>query len=184
MSAAVYQPREGSVAWKVIEFLTTNPEETLTADDASVKFDVSAKAVHSSLGPAVRAGVLTRTEDPDSGDLVYRRGNGVPAIEPRPTPDAVGMAIAGQLPHTRGNGYLDTAAIAIEKNVPLAPKCGGRQTDWAGLLQRMEPGDSCALPLRVRSSISKVINAEKVAERGQYHVRKLDAQTIRLWRTQ
>lgn len=164
MNAAAYQPREGSVAWKVIEFLTTNPEESLTADDASAKFDVSAKAVHSSLGPAVRAGVLTRTEDPDSGDLVYRRGNGVPANEPTPTPDAVGVAIAGPLPHRRGDGYLDTAAIQIEKNVPLAPKCGGRQ---AAAAQRAFEGERDAVRRAQASTATDPDQAKAPAKGGK-----------------
>lgn len=184
MKAAVYQPREGSIAWRVIRFLAANPDESLTADDAGIKFECSTSAVHSSLGPAVLAGVLTRTEDLASGELVYRLGKGRPAVEPKPTPDAVAVAIAGPLPRRRGDSYVDTAGIQIDKGVPLVSKRGGQQTDWAGLLQRMEPGDSCALPLRVRSSLSKIIHVEQVAQRGRYQVRKVDGQTLRLWRTQ
>lgn len=184
MKPAAYQPREGSIAWRVIGFLTANPDESLTADDAGIKFECSSSAVHTSLGPAVLAGVLTRTEDPGSGELVYRRGNGAPARDAKPAPDAVGVALTAPLPHRRGDSYVDTAAIEIDKGVPLVSKCGGQQTDWAGLLQRMEPGDSCALPLRVRSSLSKVIHVEHVARPRRYQIRKVDGQTLRLWRTQ
>lgn len=184
MKPAAYQPREGSIAWRVIRFLAANPDESLTADDAGIKFECASSAVHTSLGPAVLAGVLTRTEDLGSGELVYRLGKGAPAREAKPAPDAVGVALTAPLPHRRGASYVDTAAIEIDKGVPLLSKRAGQQTDWAGLLQRMEPGDSCALPLRVRSSLSKVVHVVQSRTPGRYQVRKIDGQTLRLWRTQ
>ena len=71
---AAYTPREGSVPWKVIEFLTTNTDEFLTADCVAAKFDVSRNHVHTLLAPAVEAGTLRRDKDMRTGELCYRLG--------------------------------------------------------------------------------------------------------------
>lgn len=75
-----YAPQQGSVAWKVIEFLTTNPEEELNRDDIAAKFDAAPLSVHTLLRPSVEAGLLKRVELED--ELVYRLGTGTPEIKP------------------------------------------------------------------------------------------------------
>lgn len=182
---STYAPYKGSVAWKVIEFLTTNPEEALSAEDVSVKFDTHAKNVHTMLGQAVVTGALTRSEDLTSGELLYRLGAGVSSIPPAPGghPTLAVLGAALTVPTGRLREALDTVAIQIDKGIPLASKSTTRSTDWAALLKRMEPGDSCALPLRVRSSLSKIINIERGRSTARYEVRKVTQDTLRLWRT-
>ena len=72
-----YTPQQGSVAWKVIEFFTTNQQEELTLADLESKFDKAASQFHSLLGAAVEAGVLKRSTNGDE-ELVYSFGSGHP----------------------------------------------------------------------------------------------------------
>lgn len=91
-----YAPQQGSVAWKVIEFLTTNPDEELTRDDIAAKFDCTSGNVHSLLRQSVDAGLLLRVETDD--ELVYRLGKGSPVIKPNKAANPSLRAPAGAWP--------------------------------------------------------------------------------------
>lgn len=57
---AVYTPRKGSVASKVIAFFKANPGEELTSNDVAVKYCIEHHSVHKALLPAVEAGQLVK----------------------------------------------------------------------------------------------------------------------------
>ena len=67
-----YTPNNGSLAQKVLAFFAANPEETLTAHDISLKFDVNHAGVHTRLDRIVAEGQLIRATD-DDGDPIYYR---------------------------------------------------------------------------------------------------------------
>lgn len=48
------------MAFRVLEFLCANPDESLSAADVAVKFDCTRNNVHTLLAPAVSAGSLIR----------------------------------------------------------------------------------------------------------------------------
>ena len=77
-----YTPREGSAPYKVIAFLTANPDEQLDADLISAKCDCDRRSVHTLLSSAVQAGLLQRSEEPTTGELVYTLGTGTPLKSP------------------------------------------------------------------------------------------------------
>lgn len=58
--ADTYTPRPGSIAWRVIDFLTRNPDEELTRGDIATKFDCVGSSLDSLLSTAVRCGALKR----------------------------------------------------------------------------------------------------------------------------
>lgn len=176
-----YVPEPGSVAFKVIEFFTTNPEEQLSAGDIAAKFDKPARNVHSLLARAIEAGLLTRKEDPSEGELVYVLGKGHPSVRPNlaahPTLPPRAKASSRQRPPV-----LDVRDIPIRKGVPLPPKFKSQSTDWHSLLSRLEVGDSFEVGKAYRSTLTKV--ASDLSKDGRaFQVRAIDAASIGCWRT-
>lgn len=181
-----YLPMKGSLPWKVIEFLTTNPGETLTVDDISVKFDVPVRGLPILLTAAVDAGYLVRAEDPEEAEMVYRLGAGHPAIKARPSihPSLgpMGAALFGGGKKTRQRICIDTSKVQIESGVPIPEHAGNGRTNWSALFDRMELRDSVELPLSARGSIQKCVNGYAKATKKMFTIRRIDDEKLRLWR--
>jgi hypothetical protein len=192
-----YRPQQGSVAWRVIEFFATNPEERLTPDDIAAKFDVPSKQVHSILGLAVESGALQRIADDDEDELVYRLGKGVPAIVPNPAahPTLKGAGIANAITPKpepvllirRGQKELaeiDLSACKVEDGVPIPPKktretLGKRLVRMIAVLQ---PGQSILFPEIVSRNINAALSELKKQQPDQLYTRRVEGTGMRVWR--
>lgn len=73
MSTAQPLMSEGSVPWKVIQFLDSNPDEQLDAEIIAVKYGCPRSKVHTLLGEAVQSGSLARSTDVETGEVVYSK---------------------------------------------------------------------------------------------------------------
>lgn len=187
-----YTPQEGSTAWKVIEFLTTNPGEALSPADVEVKFNKPRSQVHSILASAIDTGVLMREEDLKDGELLYKIGKGHPDIKSNPgrnpTLGTSGGAIhPDAAPRQQRRAppiVIDAAAVPLEDDVPLPPVATGRRpTDWPALFSRMKPGQSVRLPSRVKATLGKAISAYHRDNQGaELATRLVDDEHLRLWR--
>lgn len=183
-----YAPEQGSTAWKVIEFLTTNPDEALSPSDVEAKFGKPRSQVHSILAKAISSGVLVRDEDIGSGDLLYKLGTGHPAVQASPGrhPSLAGSSgKAASSPRARRyHVVLDTAALSIDQGVPLPEKQAARRpTDWPSLFARMQPGDSVLLPRQVRATLGKAVSHHHRENDGvELATRVVDDDHIRLWK--
>ena len=184
-SYPIYQPQEGSIAWKVIEFLTTNPEESLTKHDVAAKFDKPASNIHTLLRPAVDAGVLKRETDAD-GELAYCLGSGTPHITANPArhptlrPDTLMAGVKlGKLPRDIA---IDLTAIALLDDVPFPGRAGAAKLDWTVLFNRMRVGQSVVLPKRHRAILMKAVTRWKVDGKGEFTLRKISDTQVGLWR--
>jgi hypothetical protein len=190
---SAYTPQEGSIAWKVIEFFTTNPDEALTTDQMSIRFDTPAKQFHSLLGQSVETGLLKRTTNDDT-DMEYSLGTGSPHIKasrarnPSPRPDALlagsslGLKQTGKpaVKPAAVTSALDLAAIALVDDVPMP---AARQAfDWSVLFKRMKVKQSCVLPISVRSTLLKACTDAKKAGIGTFTIRKINDGELGLWR--
>ena len=188
MKPRSYTPMPGSVAYKVIEFLTTHPDEELSRQDISVKFDKPGAQVHSLLSDAVAAGVLKRGETADDSEIVYRLGTGVPSIKPNkggnPTVRLDALVAGGQLGKKRRLPPPDLTAVPLRDDIPMPAGSGFGKPDWGVLLRRMSVGQSADLARRCRSSITKEISAWKKEGKGRFVVAAIDESTIRIWRTE
>ncbi len=203
MSSTTYTPREGSVAWQVLQFLQANPGEQLDADLIAAKYGCVRANVHTLLGSAVRAGLLVRSQDQASTELVYRLGNGaaLPPEKPTGSPfhawlerkgqdSAEGRPQRGSPPPTipapaaakRAPSVpfrIDVRTVPIDKGVPMP---GRRQpVDWTPLLGRLDVGDSFLLPDAGKSAIGTAMKAFKDSTGKVLTSRKVDG-GIRVWR--
>jgi hypothetical protein len=70
-------------------------------------------------------------------------------------------------------------AIEIEKGIPV-PALGKGNTSLLAVMRSMEVGESFVLPLSKRSSVGP--NAYRCVG-AKFSTRKIDAETIRVWRT-
>ena len=185
--ANTYEPKRGTLPYKVIEFLTSNPEEALTKEDIGIKFDVPPNQVHSKLGLAVELGAIVLMEDLGSGELAYRLGKGLPSIIPspgrHPTLKPQAHAPFGTLPSQRAKPFrMDLASIQIDDDVPLPPRGNARLLEWSTLFARMQVGQSFLVPLAARSPVNSAITRQHKAGSERYELRKL-ADGLRIWRT-
>lgn len=181
-----YVPQQGSVAWKVIEFLTTNPEEELSKDDIAAKFDATANNVHTLLRQSVEAGLLNRTEVED--ELVYRLGNGTPLIKPNKAGNpSLGKGGATWPSNPAGKRRKlrelpDLDGIQIEQGVDK-PTPQLLSVKWNALFDRMKPGkDSFRLPIEHKYSVGKAASNYKRDGHGELTIRQISETEIRVWR--
>ena len=182
---AAYTPREGSVPWKVIEFLTTNTDEFLTADCVAAKFDAPRNRVHTLLALAVEAGTLRRDEDMGAGELCYRLGNGHPLVTARPARHPTLWpgrdAAVDAAPARRPRFWVDVATVEIRSDVPPKDLTRPRQVDWPALLGRMAVGDSFELPVAAAGSLRKAVGTAHKGGTCRFKV-SADADVVRCWR--
>jgi hypothetical protein len=198
-----YRPQPGSVAYKVIEYLTTNPDEELSSSEVGAKFDTSPKQVHSLLGTAVSEGVLVRAKDEDD-EVVYRLGTPIDLIKPNPGAQPSLKAssansrttVSGAFPGWKAPSPakarakpepidIDLDAVAVESDVPIPTGriAGSLVKDkLTGLLTRMEPGQSAKLPKRLAASVGKARTELHKSTQREYAIRTVDEQSIRVWR--
>jgi len=179
-----YIPQQGSVAWKVIEFLTTNPEEELSKDDIAAKFDASANSVHTLLRPSVEAGLLKRTEVED--ELVYRLGNGTPLIKPNkagnPSLGKGGSLWPGEAPSKRRHSMPDLDSIQLEEGVDK-PTPQLLSAKWNAKFDSMRPGkDSFRLPIEHKYAVGKAASNYKRDGHGELSIKQISETEIRVWR--
>lgn len=179
-----YNPMKGSLPWKVIEFLTTNPGETLSIDDISVKFDAPVRGLPSQLTPAVESGALVRLEDPEEDEMVYRLGKGHPEIKPRPSihPTLGPLGTAPAEKKRRLHVFIDTSKIEIKSGVPIPPGAGNGRTNWTALFDRMNKDDCAELPLSSRASIQKCVSEYSKTTGKAFTIRRINDETLGLWR--
>ena len=177
--SATYTPREGSVAWKVIQFLQANPDEQLDADLISAKCDCDRRNVHTLLGPAVQAELLVRKADGEDGELVYTVGKGRKSAEGR-AHQQLSQQSAAPAKARSAPFWIDATTVKIEKDIPL-PGRGTRAIDWSPLLDRLEVGDSFQLPAAAKSSVGTAMKAFKDSTGKVLASRKVDG-GIRVWR--
>ena len=187
LQPTAYRPQPDSLAAMVIGFFTNNPGEHLTVDDIADKFTRTRGNIHTLLLGAREAGLIARGRNAD-GEYIYmpcqtaRAGApktaGPALLEARPL-----VAKAAAAPRRKASAALpDLATVKIDKHVPL-PVARGQQTDWGALLARMEPADSCQLPLAARNTLPRAINQLHKAGAAKYTLRTdPDSQTLRVWR--
>lgn len=72
-----YNPREGSLADRVLAFFTQQPDEELSIEDIVPKFDAKVQSVKMCLKPSVQAGLI-RWGQNEHGSWVYTAG---PALQ-------------------------------------------------------------------------------------------------------
>lgn len=184
MSAA-YTPRTGSVADRVIEFLSANRDEALSAADIAVKFDATRNNVHTLMAQAVAAGLVTRAEDPADSELVYRIGNGR-ADSPAPAPATTFGAhqpFPAKARRTPVRVNLDLAAITLQDDVPPPDQAAATmRSQFMALLAGMKPGQSFAVPVSCRATVSKVATTLKKSGSGRWQVAAESNEHVRCWR--
>jgi hypothetical protein len=185
-----YTPQAGSVAYRVIEFFTTNPDEELSTDNLEAKFGKPAAQFHSILATALTAGVLQRKTN-DDDELVYSLGKGTtqvvanPGRHPNLRPDALlaGANLGRKKTINRISvNMLDFDKIELRDNVPLPDKHGNAVEKFTGLLTRMAVGQSCELPIAAKTTLSKVVTQHHAEDKGKFTIRKISDETIGLWR--
>lgn len=179
-----YSPHRHSFAARAIEFFTTNPDEELTTIDLAIKFDRPAKQVHSLLAYAVDSGALKRTTN-DEDEIVYRLGTGAPEISAAPHKHPTllsGVPIPPKRAVSAADVTIDLQSIQLRDDVPVPlPKRARR--DWDSLLQRMEVGQSCELPIVLRGAVNAAVTKLKRKGGGsEFALRQTSADVFGLWR--
>lgn len=186
-----YTPRSDSLAGRMCAFFQRNPDEELSLDDITDKFDAGRNNIHTQLGLSVEAGLLTRDRNAD-GDYIYKPGPNIGKADGVDM-DAVharrGAAPAFPFgaPQRRrisapATDLPDPLAVAIEDGVPL-PNARIKR-DWTPLLKRLQPNQSAQLPIAARHTLALAITQAKKDRLGQFTLRSDEqAQTVRVWRT-
>lgn len=184
-----YTPTSHSLPGRMIAFFRANPDEELTLEDITEKFDCVTASIHTLLGTARSADMLARDKNKE-GDWIYKRGPSLaaePAAEAPPLTRAF-REVAAQMraPAAAPAVEVDPLTVPLETGVPLAGPVRGRvKQDWSQLLTRMEPGHSCVLPKIKRGLVTKAVKEHQAAHPARYAIRmQADKATIRVWRTE
>lgn len=188
--SATYTPRSDSLPARVIAFFQRNPDEELSLEDITDKFDTTRGNIHTNLGLAVDADMLVRDRNVD-GDYIYKAGKKLPkptgvdmdAVHHRPPP----AGPQGPWPARKGTretvALPDPQAVEIRDDVPLP----GRKpkADWMPLLKRLvKAGQSAQLPMAAKHTLSQAVTQARKDKLGEYTIRvDKAAQTVSVWRT-
>lgn len=191
MSAPTYTPRADSMPARVIAFFQRNPDEELSLEDITEKFDATRGNIHTNLGLAVDAGVLLRTRNVD-GDYIYKAGPKLPkptgvdmdAVHHRPPPAGQqGPWPTRKAAREPAVDLPDPQDVAIEDDVPI-PALRTKKRDWLPLLKRLKVNQSASLPLVAQYMLGVAITQAHKDKLGTFTTRRdLQAKTIRVWRT-
>ena len=199
LTTRTYCPRTGSVPARIIAYFQNNLSAKLTQAEIIAKFDLNTSNVSPTLQAAIEAGFIARSsgyysagddidEAPDYGSVSQTDAT---IAQARTTPlNAFGAPIkpqASPLPSkatTPAKQALpDPKTLKIEDDVPLTIG-RGMPTDWkAGLLDRMAVGQSAALPIAAKATLSKAVTHSHKTTDRQFATRKTSTTELRVWRT-
>lgn len=180
-----YVPRADSVAARCIAFFQANPDEELTLEDITDKFDATRGNIHTLLAPAREAGLLGRYQNND-GDYIYKAGAKIGKADGIDMDAAHGRSPFGT-PQRRcvaapAFELPDPLEVPIEDGIPIPTARTKR--DWSPLLKRLQPKQSAVLPLAARHTLSQAITQAKKDKLGNFTLRADEkSQTVRVWRT-
>lgn len=168
-----YQPRANSLPGKVLDFLSRNPDEELTADDITEKFGGSRNNVHTLMRPALDARLVRR--EPDVlGELRYRAG---------PNLDKSGKS--GKTPAKVFITQKEVDALQVETGaaIPLVSSNRG-QSKWDTLLKKLTANDqSIQIPAEWNTGLSAHVSKLNQQQTGfKYIVRMVSDTHARIWR--
>lgn len=184
-----YPPRADSMPARVIAFFQRNPDEELSLEDITEKFDATRGNIHTNLGLAVDAGMLVRDRNAD-GDYIYKAGKKLPkatgvdmdAVHHRPPPAGQQGPWPTRKPASKPVDLPDPLDVAIEDDVPI-PATRTKKRDWLPLLKRLKVNQSASLPLAAQHMLGVAITQAHKEKLGTFTTRRdQQAQTIRVWR--
>lgn len=134
----LYEPQAGSVPAQVVGFLRHNPDEHLTLEDITVKFNVGTANIHTLLARALEADLLKRSKNTDS-DWVYSAG---PALRPVKDKDMSEPPKSQRAPAKNTRGEIDPAALVIcDDPLPAGRASPGAKYVSGVLRDEAGPGD-------------------------------------------
>ncbi len=132
-----YEPQAGSVPAQVIGFLRHNPDEHLTLEDITVKFNAGTANIHTLLARALDAELLKRSKNTDS-DWVYSAG---PALRPVKDKDMSEPPKSQRAPAKNTRGEIDPAALVICDD-PLPAGRASPGAKYVPLFVKLKPGQA------------------------------------------
>lgn len=163
---------------RVLDWFAKNPDESLTAADISRKFSIDIRLVPEALIPAVAGGQLRLNTHGDYSvgpKLSTQAAEATPQPrKPRATPTP--RPAAGPLP--------PASSLKVESGIPIpdTAKPGGRRSQYADIFERMQVGDSFAIPT---ASAARAIGIAKQwgKRRNAKFSMRTDGTESRIWRT-
>lgn len=186
-----YVPRPDSLPARLIAFFGRNPDESLSLEDITEKFDVSRGHIHTMLALAKDAGMLELSKDED-GAYVYTAGKNLsqPYAEACASIENAQAEWAAKdprkvvTPGTPRTPLPNASTIVIEDNVPIPNIRGNLDTDYTPALAKLKPKQSFVLPVAAKYALIKQIVTLHKAKQSRYTVRvDKTTQQVRVWRT-
>jgi hypothetical protein len=169
------------VAWKVVDFLESNPSEELTRHDIAEKFDIDPVQVDDVVRTVVNSGHIVR-ELNDESVSVWRLNFSKRGI---PKPFAISLAEAkkARRANRKPPVAIDFSALVIEKEIALIENSRKGSSEWDKLLGRMDTGDSVLLPIGARDAAAHAYAAfRRKHPATKFSVRKVGQENCRIWR--
>ena len=184
--------RPDSLAARVVNFFSRNPDEELNLEDITDKFDATRGNIHTLLSKAVEADLVVRTRDKD-GAYVYRAGKGllVNAAQAAST-DAALRNTATNAPAKKASakGYnsarkvVDLDALTVDEDVPFEPRRIAGANKWQPLFDKLvKPGQSISFPAGMRGAVgAAAMKINRLKTHGNFRVALTGNDTARIWR--
>lgn len=200
ITARSYCPRTGSVPAQAIAYFQKNLSAKLTNAEMAVKFNCDSKNVSNILQLAIEANFIARSsgyytagddidEAPDYGSAVQADATIAQARKTQLNAfgGAINMQASPQPPRSAPQvkqNMPDPASLLIEDDVPLPAGRGSCAINWkANLLDRMNAGQSVALPIALKSKLAKFTAQEHKTGKKVFVTRVTSSVQFRIWRT-
>ena len=127
----LYEPQPGSIPAQVVGYFRLNPEEHLTLDDITTKFQAGRSNIHTLLARALDCDLVKRRKDAD-GEWIYEAG---PQLKP------VNVPVFQRADAKKTRGELDPASLVICDD-PLPAGRASPGAKYVPVFSAMKPGQA------------------------------------------
>lgn len=178
-----YQPREGSLAFRLCAFFTANPEEELGRADIAKKYDVHPSNISGLLAAPIAHGLIARN------GTDYKAGVKLLQAKDAPAPQTTGFkgwlerqALEGDKGGDAGAALPDPASLVIEDGVPIPQPMSEQVLRFAGVFGQMKCGQSFKCDQAVSKALITAANRWGKGIGRKFIVRRVTETTARIWR--
>ena len=127
-----YEPQAGSIPAQVVGYFRLNPEEHLTLDDITTKFQAGRSNIHTLMARALDCELVKRRKDAD-GNWIYEAG---PQLRPVNLPVFSDTAKPAER-HRRPDTDMESMTICDD---PLPANRASPTNKYVPLFQQLKPG--------------------------------------------
>ena len=177
-----YLPKPDSLAGRVCAYFYRHPDEELSTADITVKFDADSNSVSALLAGTVANGLLTLIKK-GGAMVIYSAGPKLAEAMSAPPPKAPAP------PRPPAQALPAPETLKVETDIPIPPAQGRLSAEnlaYRKFFDTLQKGQSFTVAADVSKRLHNLANhwGKTFKARRRFAMRRVDATTYRIWRTE